>query len=79
MIASGRKPRIAIAGFMHESNTFSPLRTDMSAFKAQSVTWGPSMIAEWRDAHHEVGGYIEAAGIEGWVAGADALRLTRRI
>ena len=52
--------RIAVAGFMHESNTFNPLKTDRAAFQAQSLTFGPAMLEEWRDAHHEVGGFIEA-------------------
>jgi microcystin degradation protein MlrC len=60
--------RIAIAGLMHESNTFNPLRTDGTAFEAQSVTFGAALLAEWRDAHHEVGGFIEAADVEGFEA-----------
>jgi microcystin degradation protein MlrC len=56
--------RIAIAGFMHESNTFNPLRADRAAFEAQSLTFGGALLEEWRDAHHEVGGFIQAAKIE---------------
>src|SRR5262245_37137081 len=58
--------RIAIAGFMHESNTFNPLRTDRAAFAAQSLSFGPALLDEWRDAHHEVGGFLEAALKEGF-------------
>jgi microcystin degradation protein MlrC len=58
--------RIAIAGFMHESNTFNPLLTDRTAFVAQSLTTGAALLDEWRDAHHEVGGFIEAARVEGF-------------
>src|SRR6516164_7223724 len=58
--------RIAIAGFMHESNTFNPFRADRAAFAAQSLAFGPTLLAEWRDAHHEVGGFLEAAGAEGF-------------
>jgi microcystin degradation protein MlrC len=57
--------RIAVAGFMHESNTFSPLLTDRAAFAAQSLTFGPSLLEEWREAHHEVAGYLDALGAEG--------------
>lgn len=57
--------RIAIAGFMHESNTFAPLRTDRAAFAAQSLTFGPALLDEWRDAHHEVGGYLQAVAAGG--------------
>jgi microcystin degradation protein MlrC len=58
--------RIAVAGFMHESNTFNPLRADRAAFAAQSLTSGPALLDEWRDAHHEVGGFLEAADLEGF-------------
>src|SRR5262245_43716108 len=58
--------RIAIAGFMHESNTFNPTPTDRKAYLAQSLKFGPDMVDEWRDAHHEVGGFFEAAAAEGF-------------
>jgi microcystin degradation protein MlrC len=58
--------RIAIAGFMHESNTFNPLRTDRAAFEAQSLTFGGALAEEWLPAHHEVGGFLEAAEVEGF-------------
>jgi microcystin degradation protein MlrC len=58
--------RLAIAGFMHESNTFNPLKTDRAAFLGQSMSFGTDMLDEWRDAHHEVGGFLEAAGVEGF-------------
>src|SRR4051794_6936809 len=58
--------KIAIAGFMHESNTFNRLRTDRAAFAAQCLAFGPALLDEWREAHHEVGGFIEAASAEGF-------------
>ena len=57
--------RIAVAGFMHESNTFNPQRTDLAAFAAQSLTFGPALLDEWRDAHHEVGGFLSAIAADG--------------
>src|SRR5436853_323239 len=57
--------RIAVAGFMHESNTFNPLRTDRAAFAAQSLTFGPSLLEEWGDAHHEVGGFLAGIAANG--------------
>ena len=57
--------RIAIAGFMHESNTFNPLKADRAAFQAQSLTFGAALLEEWREAHHEVGGFIEAVTAQG--------------
>jgi microcystin degradation protein MlrC len=58
--------RVAVCGFIHESNTFNPLRTDRAAFTAQGLAFGPALLDEWRDAHHEVGGFLEAAGAEGF-------------
>lgn len=57
--------RIAVAGFMHESNTFNPMRTDRAAFVAQSLLFGPDMLNDWRDAHHEVGGFLQAVAAAG--------------
>jgi microcystin degradation protein MlrC len=60
--------RVAVAGFMHESNTFNPLRTDRAAFAAQGLSFGSALLDEWRVAHHEVGGFLEAADAEGFEA-----------
>lgn len=54
--------RLAVAGFLHESNTSNPLRADRAAFTAQSLAFGGDFIEEWRDAHHEVGGFLSAVG-----------------
>jgi microcystin degradation protein MlrC len=53
--------RIAMGGFMHESNTFAPVSTDLQRFREGSLTYGTPLVFLWRDAHHEVGGFIEAA------------------
>jgi microcystin degradation protein MlrC len=66
VIPSASRHRIALAGFLHESNTFNPLRADRAAFAAQSLTFGPALLDEWRDTHHEMGGFIEAARVEGF-------------
>jgi microcystin degradation protein MlrC len=60
--------RIAVAGFMHESNTFNPIRTDRAAFAAQGLAHGPDLAREWRQAHHEVGGFLESAETLGFEA-----------
>jgi microcystin degradation protein MlrC len=58
--------RLAVAGFLHESNTFNPLRADRAAFAAQGLAFGPALLDEWRDAHHEVGGFLAAAAVHGF-------------
>ncbi|MBN9120579.1 MAG: M81 family metallopeptidase, partial [Planctomycetes bacterium] len=46
--------RIAVGGFMHESNTFAPLPADLTRFREGSLTYGDAVIPVWQDAHHEV-------------------------
>ncbi|MFM8273767.1 MAG: M81 family metallopeptidase [Gemmata sp.] len=58
--------RVAIGGFMHESNTFAPLPTDLNRFRDGSLTYGDAVIPVWQDAHHEVGGFIEGAKAFGY-------------
>ena len=58
--------RLAIAGFMHESNTFNPLKADRTAFAAQCLRFGTEFVEEWREAHHEMGGFIEGASQLGY-------------
>ena len=60
--------RIAIGGFMHESNTFAPLPTDLQRFRDASLTYGDAVIPVWQEAHHEVGGFIEGATRFGYEA-----------
>jgi microcystin degradation protein MlrC len=60
--------RVAIAGFMHESNTFNPLRVGRSAFVEQGLAHGADLAREWREAHHEVGGFLESADTLGFDA-----------
>jgi microcystin degradation protein MlrC len=58
--------RIAIGGLMHESNTFAGARTDRSAFEVGGLETGAGIFARWGSAHHEVAGFFDAAGAEGF-------------
>ena len=62
--------RVAIGGIMHESNTFAALPTDRRRFEEGSLTRGGAVLDAWREAHHELGGFI---------AGAEADWATRSI
>lgn len=53
--------RIAVGGIMHESNTFLPLCTGRAEFEKGSLKRGDEIVPAWRDAHHELGGFIEGA------------------
>ena len=59
--------RIAIAGFLHESNTFSRDLTTYRNFEEGYLHRGTDLIPVWREAHHELGGFIagcEERGVE---------------
>jgi microcystin degradation protein MlrC len=58
--------RIAIGGFMHESNTFAPLPTDRARFETGSLSRGDHLVSVWQDAHHEMGGFITGAARFGY-------------
>lgn len=57
--------RIALAGFMHESNTFAITPTTVQNFKDAALHTGVDLIPHWKDAHHEMGGFIEGAQTHG--------------
>jgi microcystin degradation protein MlrC len=54
--------RVGILGLQHESNTFSPIRTDQSSFE---VTRGDDVATFWRGSHHELAGYLAGLDEEG--------------
>jgi microcystin degradation protein MlrC len=58
--------RIAIGGLMHESNTFASQRTGLAQFEAGSLTRGADIFRVWKDAHHEMGGFIRSAPLSGF-------------
>jgi microcystin degradation protein MlrC len=55
------RPRIAIAAFMHESNGFAAGRTSESDFALGGLDTGEAIRCRWAEAHHEIGGFFEAA------------------
>ncbi|WP_207458236.1 M81 family metallopeptidase [Azospirillum sp. SYSU D00513] len=64
------KTRIAIGGFMHETNTFGPSRADYDAFLDGGgwppLSRGAAMMEAMRDVNMGVCGFMEAAGRQGW-------------
>ncbi len=55
------RPRIAIAAFMHESNGFASGLTTESDFALGGLDTGEAIRQRWAEAHHEIGGFFEAA------------------
>ncbi len=53
--------RVGIAGFLHESNSFSPIPTPYQHFKDTSFTRGEALLERWESTHHQLGGFLEGA------------------
>ena len=53
--------RVAVAGLLHESNTFLPAPTVYEDFASTSLTRGDALIERWQGAKHELGGLIDGA------------------
>jgi microcystin degradation protein MlrC len=54
--------RVAVLGFLHESNTFLPVPTTYEHFARASLTRGAEMLERWRGGRHELSGML--AGLE---------------
>ena len=54
--------RVGIAGFLHESNSFSPIPTPYQHFKDTELTRGKALLERWEGTHHQLGGFLEGAG-----------------
>lgn len=63
----GAQPRrrVAVAGFMHESNSFFPSRTTLADYTIQEAGKGEDLLALWAKSNNELSGYVEGAQKEG--------------
>lgn len=60
-------PRILIAGFKHETNTFSKLPTDLVAYRARALYVGDDeMRAAYAGTNTEIAGFMDACKTYGW-------------
>ena len=66
--------RIAVAGFMHESNTFNPLPTTRADFEQFGVLRGAELIEKMADTN-ELGGFIQS--LRRWPERPDIVPLVR--
>lgn len=58
--------RVLIAQFMHETNTFSKLKTTLDDYRRRWLVEGDAMIPQFKGTRNEIGGYIDAAAKYGW-------------
>lgn len=60
-------PRVLIAGFKHETNTFSKLPTDLDAYKARQFHVGDEdMRSAYTGTNTEIAGFLDACEKYGW-------------
>src|SRR5262245_29238743 len=77
LTAQSSRPRIAVGGISHESNSFNPAKTQLADFERRRVEPVDQALLEWSKSNDEVSGYVEGArrfGLElypAMVAGAD--------
>jgi microcystin degradation protein MlrC len=64
-LAAQTRPAVAVAGIMHESNSFNPAPTRLDDFTVQEPAATPDILQVWRNSHNELTGYLEAAADEG--------------
>lgn len=63
--SSGEAPRIGVAFFYHESHSFSPLRTDLEAFRAEDLHLGEPVQEVYAGTRTELGGFLEVLNRRG--------------
>ncbi|MFW5897023.1 MAG: M81 family metallopeptidase, partial [Bacillota bacterium] len=54
--------RLVIGQISHETNTFSPIATDLERFAQRSLAFGEDVLSSACGTRTGIGGYIDAAG-----------------
>ncbi len=57
---------VLLAGFMHETNTFSRLPTDLEAYRARNLYRGEEVVERLTGTRTEMAGFLEACERYGW-------------
>ena len=60
------KPRVLIAGFKHETNTFSSLPTTLDSYKARGLYRGEEVRTALAGTNTEIAGFLDACERYGW-------------
>jgi len=58
--------RVLIAGFKHETNTFSVLETGIAAYRERGLYFGDELANVFRDTNSEIAGFMDVAERHGW-------------
>ncbi len=62
------RPRILVAGFKHETNTFSALPTDLEAYRARELYEGTEIRQRLGATRSEAAAFLDACDRHGWQA-----------
>ena len=60
--------RILIAGFKHETNTFSVLPTDLDAYRARCLYFGADILKIFADTNSEISGFLDVCAKNNWTS-----------
>lgn len=60
--------RVAIGGFVHETNTFHPMPTTLADFRGPNGTWleGAAVVKAFSGSRSVIGGMLDVAATHGW-------------
>ena len=58
--------RILIAGFKHETNSFSVLPTDLDAYRARCLCYGNDILDVFADTNSEIAGFLDVCAENEW-------------
>ncbi|HSS63725.1 MAG TPA: M81 family metallopeptidase, partial [Gammaproteobacteria bacterium] len=58
--------RVLVAGFRHETNTFSKLPTDLSAYQARDLYYGDDIVSQFAGTRTEVAAIVDVAKKYRW-------------
>lgn len=56
-----RRPRVAVAGILHESNSFSSVPTTLADFERGGIRRGREVADLYASSQHEIAGFLEGA------------------
>ncbi len=59
--------KVLIAGFKHETNSFSKLRTGLEAYRSRALHYGDDIAATYRGTRTEVAAFLDACDRHGWL------------
>jgi microcystin degradation protein MlrC len=67
-MGEGRQRRILLAGFKHETNTFSQLPTTLESYKARTLVYGADIPRTFRHTKTEMAAFLDACRENDWQA-----------